>query len=243
MPNDTALVPEEIDQHIDVAVLHVGNRFRFRERLRKDPIFLAGCIIVALSLFLAAFGPVISPFDPTAATAEISEPPPALSEWPGLLLGTIRGTNETPPHWLGTDASGLDIYSRLISAPRTDITIALAGALLSLALGTLIGLAAGFYRNWMTELVMRISDVLQAFPVFITAMLLVTLSGRSVSNIVIALALVYTPIFVRPPRPRVRPHPARVYAEAPREPGNHRRFLPGKHPLLTAWVPALKKPS
>src|SRR6478609_7173829 len=243
MPNDTALVPEEIDQHIDVAVLHVGNRFRFRERLRKDPIFLAGCIIVALSLFLAAFGPVISPFDPTAATAEISEPPPALSEWPGLLLGTIRGTNETPPHWLGTDASGLDIFSRLIAAPRTDITIALAGALLSLALGTLIGLASGYYRNWMTEIVMRISDVLQAFPVFITAMLLVTLSGRSVVNIVIALALVYTPIFVRLTRAEVMSQSARGYVEAARAAGNRPLMIALKHILPNSMVPALVQTS
>src|SRR6478752_3935548 len=152
MQTDAASTPEELDQHIDIAVLHAGNRFAFRERLRKDPLFLIGCIIVALSLFLAAFGPAIAPYDATAATPEISEPPPALADWPSLLLGTIRGTNETPPHWLGTDASGLDIFSRLIAAPRTDITIALAGALLSLALGTLIGLATGYYRNWMTEI-------------------------------------------------------------------------------------------
>ena len=184
MANDIVTVPEEIDQHIDIALLHTDNRFRFRERLRKDPLFLIGSIIVALSLFLAAFGPHIAPYDPTAASAEIAEPPPALSEWPGLLVGVIRGTNETPPHWLGTDQSGLDVFSRVIAAPRTDITIALAGALLSLALGTILGLIAGFYRNWATEIVMRVSDVLQAFPVFITAMLLVTLSGRSVINIV-----------------------------------------------------------
>jgi peptide/nickel transport system permease protein len=243
MQTDAASTPEDIDQHIDVAVLHASNRFAFRERLRKDPLFLIGCIIVALSLFLAAFGPVVSPYDPSAATPEISEPPPALSEWPALFLGTIRGTNETPPHWLGTDASGLDIYSRLIAAPRTDITIALAGALLSLALGTLIGLAAGFYRNWMTELVMRISDVLQAFPVFITAMLLVTLSGRSVVNIVIALALVYTPIFIRLTRAEVMSQSARGYVEAARAAGNRPLMIALKHILPNSMVPALVQTS
>ena len=240
---NNAAVPEEIDQHIDVAVLHAGNRFAFRERLRKDPLFLTGCIIVALSLFLAAFGPAIAPYDATAATPEISEPPPSLADWPRLLLGTIRGTNETPPHWLGTDASGLDIYSRLIAAPRTDITIALAGALMSLALGTLIGLATGFYRNWMTEVVMRVSDVLQAFPVFITAMLLVTLSGRSVLNIVIALALVYTPIFVRLTRAEVMSQSARGYVEAARAAGNRPLMIALKHILPNSMVPALVQTS
>jgi peptide/nickel transport system permease protein len=238
-----ALVPEEIDQHIDIAVLHAGGGFKFRERLRKDRLFLIGCIIVALSLFLAVFGPYIAPYDPTSATPEIAEPPPALSEWPRLFLGTLMGTNETPPHWLGTDQSGLDVYSRLIAAPRTDITIALVGALLSLALGTLIGLVTGFYRNWATEIVMRISDVLQAFPVFITAMLLVTLSGRSVINIVIALALVYTPIFVRLTRAEVMSQAARGYVEAARAAGNRPWMIAIKHILPNSMVPALVQTS
>lgn len=243
MTNDTATTPEDLDQHIDVAVLHADNRFAFREKLRKDPLFLIGCIIVALSLFLAAFGPWIAPYDATAATPEISEAPPALSEWPRLLLGTVRGSNETPPHWLGTDSSGLDVFSRLIVAPRTDITIALVGALLSLALGTVIGLVTGFYRNTATEVVMRVSDVLQAFPVFITAMLLVTLSGRSSGNIVLALALVYTPIFVRLTRAEVMSQAARGYVEAARAAGNRPLMIALKHILPNSMVPALVQTS
>ena len=243
MGTDAASAPEDIDQHIDITVLHLGDRFAFGHRLRRDPLFLIGCSIVALSLFLAAFGLVIAPYDPTAATPEISEPPPPLSEWPSLMLGAIRGANETPPHWLGTDASGLDVYSRVIAAPRTDITIALAGALLSLALGTLFGLATGFYRNWLTELTMRVSDVLQAFPVFITAMLLVTLSGRSVVNIVIALGLVYTPIFIRLTRAEVMSQSARGYVEAARAAGNRPVIIALKHILPNSMVPALVQTS
>jgi peptide/nickel transport system permease protein len=241
MANDSS--PEDIDQHIDVAVLHADNRFAFRERLRRDPLFLVGCIIVALSLLLAAFGPSIAPYDAAAATPEIGEAPPALADWPALIAGTLRGTNETPPHWLGTDSSGLDVFSRLIAAPRTDITIALAGALLSLALGTILGLVTGFYRNWMTEIVMRVSDVLQAFPVFITAMLLVTLSGRSAFNIIVALALVYTPIFVRLTRAEVMSQSARGYVEAARAAGNRRMMIALKHILPNSMVPALVQTS
>ena len=90
----------------------------------------------------------------------------------------MSGQREAPPHWFGTDQSGLDVFSRVISAPRADMTIALGGALISLVIGTFLGLLAGFYRNWATEFMMRISDVLQSFPVFITAMILVALSGR-----------------------------------------------------------------
>ena len=166
-------------------------------RRRRGVLLPLGIAIIALSLFLAAFGPMISPYDPTVASSDISVAPPGLTELPGLLLGSLRGTNASPPHWMGTDQSGLDIFSRLISAPRMDMTIALSAAILSCVFGTLIGLLAGYVRNWATESMMRVSDVLQAFPVFITAMMLVALAGRSPVNIVIALVLVYTPIFVR----------------------------------------------
>ena len=98
---NNAAVPEEIDQHIDIAVLHAGGGFKFRERLRKDRLFLIGCIIVALSLFLAVFGPHIAPYDPTSATPEIAEPPPALSEWPRLFLGTLPLPPPPAPPQLG----------------------------------------------------------------------------------------------------------------------------------------------
>ena len=90
---------------------------------------------------------------------------------------------------------------------------------------------------------MRVSDVLQAFPVFITAMLLVTLSGRSVSNIVIALALVYTPIFVRLTRAEVMSQSTRGYVEAARAAGNRPWIIAVKHILPNSMVPALVQTS
>jgi len=244
--NDKAVpVPETpFDQLAVDAVQSVRvARFNFREKLATDRLFAFGCFIIVLSLFLAAFGPTISPYDPTAATSEVSEAPPALWEWPGLLWESFFGKLERPVHWLGTDQSGLDVFSRLISAPRTDMTIALVGALFSLFLGTLLGLLAGFYRNWATELLMRISDVLQAFPVFITAMLLVTLSGRSTFNIVLALTLVYTPIFVRLTRAEVMAQAARGYVEAARAAGNRPIMIAFKHILPNSMVPSLVQTS
>lgn len=247
MPNDRAVpanAPELIDPKVDPAVLGTGRRrFRFREKLKEDRLFAFGVFIIALSLFLAAFGPSIAPYDPNAATGNVSVAPPDLLDWPKLLWGSITGTNATPPHWFGTDHAGLDIFSRLISAPRTDMTIALIGALFSLFLGTMLGLAAGFYRNWATELLMRVSDVLQAFPVFITAMLLVTLSGRSTANIVLALSLVYTPIFIRLTRAEVMAQSARGYVEAARAAGNRPIMIALKHILPNSMVPALVQTS
>ncbi len=208
-------------------------------RLRSDRFFLVGAVIVALSLFLAAFGPLISPYDPLRSTPEISAPPPPIEAWPRLLYETVSGQREAPPHWFGTDQSGLDVFSRVISAPRADMTIALGGALISLVIGTFLGLLAGFYRNWATEFMMRISDVLQSFPVFITAMILVALSGRQTGNLVLALALVYTPIFVRLTRAEVMAQSARGYVQAALAVGNSRWTIAIKHVLPNSLVPSL----
>ena len=140
--------------------------------------------------------------------------------------------------------SGLDVFSRVIAAPRTDVTIAL-GANAGLAdLGTLLGLLAGFYRPWIAEIVMRISDLLQAFPVFITGMLLVTLAGRSNMTIVMTLALLYTPIFVRLTRAEVMTQRTRGFVDAARALGKPERFRSrSSHVLPNSMAPALVQSS
>jgi peptide/nickel transport system permease protein len=237
----TGTVAEQIDQHFDPALFEAGRDGLpgLARRLRQDRLLQVGLFIILLSMFLAAFGPVIAPYDPFDVTDDVSEPPPSPLAIPGLLWGSITGTNPAPPHWLGTDQSGYDVFSRLIAAPRTDMTISLAGAILSFVLGTLLGLVAGFYRNTATEVMMRVSDVLQAFPVFITAMILVTLSGRSTGNIVLALVLVYTPIFIRLTRAEVMGHMRRAYVEAARAAGNRTWVIALRHVLPNSLVPSL----
>jgi peptide/nickel transport system permease protein len=230
---------EDVDQHFDAALFAAGNDGGMLRRLARERMLQFGLFIIVLSMFLAAFGPLIAPYDPLEVTDDFSTPPPSLVEIPGLLWGGITGTNATPPHWCGTDQSGYDVFSRLIAAPRTDMTISLAGAVLSFVLGTLLGLVAGFYRNKATEVMMRVSDVLQAFPVFITAMILVTLSGRSTGNIVLALVLVYTPIFIRLTRAEVMGHMRRSYVEAARAAGNRTWVIALKHVLPNSLVPSL----
>lgn len=208
-------------------------------RPRRDWLLGVGAAVVALVVILAVFGPWIAPYDPTTTTADVSMPPPGLTEIPGLLYGTFAGTNAQPPHWMGTDASGFDILSRVIVAPRTDLSIALAANVLSLALGVMLGLVAGYFRNFATEIVMRVSDVVQSFPAFISAMILVALAGRSVTNIVIALALLYTPIYVRLTRAEVMVQKGRGFVEAARAMGNTEGVIALRHVLPNSLTPAL----
>lgn len=207
--------------------------------MRGGWMFRLALAITTIVLLLAAFGPSIAPYDPQESTGRFGEPPPPLAQWPGLLVGTLTGSLERPPHWFGTDFYGLDVFSRVIAAPRTDVSIALGGALLSLVLGTGLGLIAGFFRHWSTALLVRVSDVLQSFPVFITAMVLVALAGRQTGNIVLALCLVYTPIFLRLTRAEALTQAGRGYVEAARAAGAGPWTILRRHVLPNSLVPAL----
>lgn len=191
-----------------------------RIRVRGNGLLIVGLAIVAISLFLAVFGELVAPYNPRVPTGDVAHAPSA-------------------QHWFGTDATGLDIFSRVITAPRTDVTIALAAAVLSLVLGTLIGLLVGFYRSWGSALIMRTSDVIQSFPVFILAMILVALGGRSTLNLVIALAFLYTPIYIRLTRAEVLSQRSRTYVEAARALGNSERRIALAHVLPNSLAPAL----
>ena len=226
-----------LSEHADEAV-PTKRKIDLVKKFREEKLFAFGVIIVALAIFLAFFGPMISPYNPNFATGNVSVGPPNIMDWPRLFVETVF-LGADPPHWFGTDNSGLDIFSRTISAPRTDLQIALIAALCSMGIGTLLGLLAGFFRNVLTEVLMRTSDLLQAFPVFITAMILVALSGRSTMNIVIALTIVYTPIFIRLTRAEVMGQMPRGYVEAARAVGNTEIKVALKHVLPNSLVPSL----
>jgi peptide/nickel transport system permease protein len=189
-------------------------------RWYHDALLVTGAVIVSVAIFLAVFGEAIAPYDPRVPVGPPSTPP--------------SGT-----HWFGTDTAGLDVFSRVISAPRIDVTLAVSAALLSGILGTLIGLLAGFYRGPFSALIMRISDVLQAFPVFILAMVLVALSGRNLTNLIFALTFLYTPIFVRLTRAEVLTQRERSYVEAARAAGNSDIKIALKHVLPNSLTPSL----
>jgi len=202
-------------------------------------LFRLGAALVMLSLVLMVIGPWIAPFDPNRPTFEISMPPPALVEVPGLFWKVITGAPREPIHWFGTDSAGLDVFSRVIAAPRTDVAIAVGANLASLILGSLLGLLAGFARPLIGGTVMRVSDLIQAFPVFITGMILVTLAGRSNMTIVLTLAFLYTPIYVRLTRSEVLAQRHRGFVDAARALGKPEAFIALRHVLPNAMAPAL----
>lgn len=131
-----------------------------------------GLVIVALFLIVAAAGPSLAPFDPTR---------PALAE------------NLRPPsraHPFGQDRLGRDILSRTLYGARVSLVVGLSAVAISLALGTTIGLFSGFVGGWIDEIVMRLVDVLLAFPGILLAIALSAVLGPSLGNVILALSVI-----------------------------------------------------
>ncbi|WP_431727185.1 ABC transporter permease [Verrucosispora sp. TAA-831] len=141
---------------------------------RRWRLWLPGAVLTGL-LAAAYFAPL--PHDPTEPTTNTLTAPDG-------------------EHWMGTDKFGLDVFSRLIASAGVDIPLALAGMLISLVIGVLLGLAA-LHRGPWGERVVRALDVFQAFPLLILAIALVALMGNNIENVVVAIAIINVPRFVR----------------------------------------------
>lgn len=185
-----------------------------------------GLVMLAIILFLAAFGPAIAPH-PT----ETANPPERLLS-PSLA------------HWLGTDQNGMDVFSRILAAPRTDVVIAVIATALSVAIGAPLGVIAGYFEgsqrrsaSWLSEGILRLLDVIQAFPVFIFAMVLVAIRGASMTNIILAAAFVNMPTFLRLVRGEILSLRQRPFAEAARAIGGSDLRIAFKHLLPNALPP------
>jgi peptide/nickel transport system permease protein len=195
--------------------------------LRARPLFALGYAIVALVVVTGVLAPFIAPYGPMVADPNVYLLPPGAG------------------HPLGTDGTGMDILSRVIFAPRVDLAIAVLGTLLSAAVGTAIGALAGYYegqRTWRTALstfVMRAADVLQAFPVFVFAIALVAVFGQSVRSIVLAIAFVNAPIYLRLMRSQVLSIRRLRYVEAAYIAGASDLVILARHVIPNAIAPVL----
>ena len=192
---------------------------------RQYRSLLVGALLAATAALLAVIGPWIAPYSPTNG---------------------IPGTQLQPPsasHWFGTDSVGLDVFSRVLAAPRTDLTIALLATLLAAAVGTPIGAAAGYYRALWPEILMRISDLIQSFPVFILAMVTVVVAGHNIQGIVFVVALVNAPFYVRLMRAEVLSLRERTFIQAAEAIGLPGWMVIAKHLVPNAIGPILSQAS
>lgn len=152
---------------------------RLRAYARRSPLAAAGILILAVFALLALFAPLIMPYDPVAAdAANVLRPPSA-------------------EHWFGTDANGMDVFSRVIYGSLYAFGIAIPAVVIAIAIGVPVGLVTGYAGGWLDEVLMRFFDALRVFPSIILALAVVSAAGASVLNVVLVLGLLDTPVFAR----------------------------------------------
>jgi peptide/nickel transport system permease protein len=162
----------------EAAPAAVGRR-GLRE-LWRTPNGVAGSIVVGLLVLIAAFATLgLTPNEPLQQEAAARFTPP--------------GTG----HWLGTDQFGRDVASRVMLGVLASLRVAVAAVAVSSLIGSVAGISAGFFGGWVDRLVGWVTDTLFAFPAILLALTIVAVLGRGWVNTVIAIAIVYTPIFVR----------------------------------------------
>lgn len=165
---------------------------------------LWGLVFLAVVLFCVIFADLIAPFDPS------------LQNRSALLLPPIWTEAGHWPYILGTDAVGRDMLSRLIYGARYSMFIGFVVVSLAVIVGTLLGLLAGYYSGWLDTLIMRLMDVILAFPSLLLALGLVAVLGPGLLNAMYAIALVMLPHFVRLTRANVLSEKNRDYVIASR---------------------------
>lgn len=185
-----------------------GSARAIRDLIAGDPRLGLAIFILSTMVFLAVFAPLVAPYNPEMPDPEARLAPPS-SE-----------------HFFGADINGMDVFSRILYAPRVDLTIATVSVAISVVVGCVLGLMAGFFTGRRSvagvaaELLNRLMDIVQAFPVFIVALALVGVAGRSTQNLVIILAILFTPVFFRFVRGEAIAVRERLFVEAETALGN-----------------------
>lgn len=176
-------------------------RSAWARALSSPKTVVAGFFILAL-VAVAAFAPLVAPFDPLAQDLMLGNLPPA---W-------VAGSE--PGHLLGTDSLGRDVLSRLIYASQIAVTVAFVAAILACLLGTTLGLLAGYYGGWVDILISRLVDIWMAFPPVLLSILLVAVLGAGLHSVIIAIVVIDWTRFCRVVRAETQQQTRLDYVDA-----------------------------
>lgn len=195
-------------------------------RLLRHPVGRLGLIVVAILVLMALLGPLLSPYDPNA------------------IDFSNRFSAPTWSHPFGTDDFGRDTFSRVLYGARISLLVGVIAVGIAGILGTFLGLIAGYTtRRWLDEIIMRAMDILFAFPAILLAIAILAALGKGIANAMIAIGLVYTPIFARIARGAVLSVRNEEYVTAARALGTRNSVILLRHILPNSLAPLIVETS
>lgn len=177
-------------------------------RLRTNPILVLALVVLLSVLACALFAPFLAPHDPVAQDLRTRLAPPA---W---------ASGGSPHHFLGTDALGRDVLSRIIYGSRISLLVGVAAVLVQGAVGVILGLTSGYYGGRFDSVVMRVAEIQLAIPFFVLAIAVMAVTGPGLRNVILILGITGWVIYGRVVRSEVLSVRERGYVEATRALGS-----------------------
>jgi peptide/nickel transport system permease protein len=204
-----------------IAPPQLGRRIRLIRLMLRQPLGTFGAVVLVIMVLAAIFAPHIALYDPTAGD------PAALYKPPGAM------------YWLGTDAFGRDILSRLIYGARISLIVGFGASLLGVIAGTAIGVTSGYFGRWYDSVAQRVMDAMLAFPMLLLALAMAAALGSSVHNVIIALAMPIVPRAARISRASTLVLKTTTFIEASRAIGCSDLRIIVQHILPNTFAPLL----
>ncbi|GGO20817.1 ABC transporter permease [Deinococcus humi] len=187
----------------------------------RTPSGVVGLALVLLVVICALFAAQISPYDPVQ------------------YLPADRMQGPSARHWLGTDLYGRDLLSRVIYGSRISLSVSVLSVAFALIVGGLLGALAGFYLKWVDTLIMRLTDILLAFPAILLAIALLAFLGGGFWNLTLAIAVAFTAPFARVVRAAVLRSREAMFVEASTALGASDTRLLWRHVLPNSLGPVM----
>lgn len=208
-------------------------RLTLRRILRQHNA-MAGIIILGSLVLVALFADVIAPYDPVEVLIGVEN----VGKRAAPCIHLLGCPADQPQHIMGTDGNVRDVFSRVVFGARISLSVGFGAVTFAITMGTLLGAVAGYLGGWADNVIMRILDVLMAFPSLLLAIAIVSVIGRGVENALLAIAIVTIPVYARVVRASVLSVKQNPYVSASRALGaGHlhilfRRILPNAIPPL-----------
>ncbi|WP_245742700.1 oligopeptide ABC transporter permease [Fontibacillus panacisegetis] len=146
----------------------------FWRRFRKHKLAVAGLFVIGFLTLCAIFAPFLTPYDPTTVTESFGAAP-------------------SMQHWLGTDQVGRDQLTRLLYAARVSLAVGIGAILISAIIGTILGLVSGYFGGWVDNIIMRLTDIFMSFPYIMLILVVASIVGPGLVNIILILGVLGWP--------------------------------------------------
>ena len=201
-------------------------KWRALKSLRKNRAALIALLILTLIVLAATFAPQLAPEDPTRINVINRNQPPV------FLGGEAK-------HLLGTDTLGRDVWARLLYGARVSLLVGLTVVAIGGALGTVMGLVAGYYGGWVDDIIMRLSEIQLAFPFILLAITFLAVLGPGLRNIVLVLGISSWVTYARIVRGQVMSIREKEFVEAAHAVGQYDRAILFRHILPNTFAPII----